>query len=135
MSMLIEGYPYLDATKDADSYFVWFVSSADPDILKKDFQMSHPPALGRALLDNAIVLSQHAGSAGRIGLHAAPAGGQALVQLYENVVSRSCQAMFRYPRVSEARMMAAISTRTRLRPSFWPDCLIHVVRAGTGRGV
>jgi hypothetical protein len=46
--------------------------------------MSHPPALGRALLDNAIVLSQHAGSAGRIGLHAAPAGGQALVQLYEN---------------------------------------------------
>jgi hypothetical protein len=84
MSMLIEGYPYLDATKDADSYFVWFISSADPDILKEDFKMSRPPALGRALLDNAIVLSQRAGSAGRIGLHAAPAGGQALVQLYQN---------------------------------------------------
>jgi hypothetical protein len=84
MSMLIEGYPYLDATKAADSYFVWFISSADPEILKRDFQMSHPPALGRALLDNAIVLSQRAGSAGRIGLHAAPAGGRALVQLYEN---------------------------------------------------
>jgi hypothetical protein len=84
MSMLIEGYPYLDATTDADSYFVWFISSADPDILKRDFQMSHPPALGRVLLDNAIVLSQHAGSAGRIGLHAAPAGGEGLVQLYGN---------------------------------------------------
>jgi hypothetical protein len=84
MSMLIEGYPYLDAMKGGDSYFVWFISSADPDLLKKDFQMSHPPALGRALLDNAIVLSQRAGSSGRIGPHAAPAGGQALVQLYQN---------------------------------------------------
>jgi hypothetical protein len=83
MSMLIEGYPYLNATRNADSYFVWFISSADPDVLKSDFQMSHPPALGRVLLDNAIVLSQHAGSGGRIGLHAAPAGGANLVQLYE----------------------------------------------------
>jgi hypothetical protein len=84
MSILIEGYPYLDVTTEAGSYFVWFISSADPDVLKRDFQMSHPPALGRTLLDNAIVLSQRAGSAGRIGLHAAVAGGQALVELYEN---------------------------------------------------
>jgi hypothetical protein len=84
MSILIDGYPYLDITTEAASYFVWFISGADPDVLKQDFQMSHPPALGRTLLDNAIVLSQHAGWAGRIGLHAAVAGGQALIELYEN---------------------------------------------------
>jgi hypothetical protein len=84
MSILIESYPYLDAAEEAESYFVWFISGADPDVLKREFQMSHPPALGRVFLDNAIVLSQRAGSAGRIGLHAALAGGQGLIGLYEN---------------------------------------------------
>jgi hypothetical protein len=84
MSILIERYPYLDAAKNTDSYFVWFISAADPGILKSDFQMSHPPALGRVFLDNAIVLSQRAGSAGRIGLHALREGGQALLDLYQN---------------------------------------------------
>lgn len=84
MSILIESYPYLDATENADSYFVWFISGAGPDVLKSDFQMSHPPVLGRLFLDNAIVLSQRAASAGRIGLHAAQAGGEGLIELYEN---------------------------------------------------
>jgi hypothetical protein len=84
MSILIEGYPHLDVRRHGDAYFVWFISSADPDLLKRDFQMSHPPALGRTLLDNAIVLSQRAGSAGRIGLHAATRGGVSLVELYKN---------------------------------------------------
>jgi hypothetical protein len=45
--------------------------------------MSNPPALGRVLIDNAIVLSQNAGLGGRIGLLAAVAGGDKLLALYE----------------------------------------------------
>jgi hypothetical protein len=44
--------------------------------------MSQPPALGRVLLDNAIILSQNAGLEGRIGLHAAAAGGRVLLNVY-----------------------------------------------------
>jgi hypothetical protein len=82
MSILIENYPYLDVSRPNDSYFVWFISAADPDVLAAEFGMSHPPALGRVLLDNAIVLSQNSGLAGRVGLHAAAAGGSALKALY-----------------------------------------------------
>ncbi len=82
MSVLIEHYPYLDADSPGESHFVWFMSAADAGVLKAQFGMSHPPALGRVLLDNAIVLSQNAGLAGRIGLHAASAGGDALLALY-----------------------------------------------------
>ncbi len=82
MSVLIEQYPYLDVACPDESHFVWFMSAADAGVLKADFGMSHPPALGRVLLDNAIVLSQNAGLAGRIGLHAAPAGGEALLAVY-----------------------------------------------------
>src|SRR5450631_715018 len=82
MSILIESYPYLDATRAVDSTFVWFVSAADPHVLQSDFGMSSPPALGRVHLDNAIVVSQNAGWAGRIGLHATAAGGEALLNVY-----------------------------------------------------
>jgi len=82
MSILIESYPYLDATRSLESSFVWFISAADSALLKSDFRMSHPPALGRVLLDNAIVLSQNIGFDGRIGLHAAAAGGRALMNVY-----------------------------------------------------
>lgn len=82
MSMLIENYPYLEVTRSLDSYFVWFISAADPATLRADFGMTHPPALGRVLLDNAIVLSQNAALGGRIGLHATVAGGKALLNLY-----------------------------------------------------
>jgi hypothetical protein len=82
MSVLIEHYPYLDVESPGESHFVWFMSAADPGVLKAQFGMSHPPALGRVLLDNAIVLSQNAGLAGRMGLHAATAGGDALLALY-----------------------------------------------------
>jgi hypothetical protein len=83
MSIFIEHYPYLDATREVDSYFVWFMSAADPVPLASEFGMSRPPSLGRVLLDNAIVLSQNAGLHGRIGLHAAAAGGRPLLRLYE----------------------------------------------------
>jgi hypothetical protein len=82
MSILIEHYPYLNVSKPAQSHFVWFISAADPRVLQSDFGMSQPPALARLLLDNAIVLSQNSGFEGRMGLHAAAAGGVALMNLY-----------------------------------------------------
>jgi hypothetical protein len=84
MSIFIESYPYLDASRVLQSIFVWFISAADPTVLQSDFGMSEPPALGRILLDNAIVLSQNAGLEGRMGLHAAAAGGSALLAVYKN---------------------------------------------------
>jgi hypothetical protein len=83
MSILIENYPYLDVRRPDLSYFVWFISSADSGVLRSDFGMSHPPALVRILLDDAIVLSQNTGLDGRIGLHAAAAGGKTLLKVYE----------------------------------------------------
>ena len=82
MSIFIESYPYLDATRSLESNFVWFLSAADTALLQSDFGMSEPPALGRVLLDNAIILSQNAGLEGRIGLHAAAAGGRVLLNIY-----------------------------------------------------
>lgn len=82
MSIMIESYPYLDSRRDVQSSFVWFISAADTSVLQSEFAMSDPPALGRVLLDNAIVLSQALGLGGRIGLHAAPAGGSALLKVY-----------------------------------------------------
>ena len=84
MSILIESYPYLDASRPLQSSFVWFISAADATVLQTDFGMSEPPALGRVHLDNAIVLSQNTGLEGRIGLHAAAAGGRALLNVYTN---------------------------------------------------
>ncbi len=83
LSILIEAYPYLDVERPGESHFVWFMSAADPRVLRSEFGMSQPPALGRLLLDNAIVLSQNAGLGGRIGLHAATAGGEELLTVYE----------------------------------------------------
>jgi hypothetical protein len=83
LSILIEAYPYLDVGQPGESHFVWFMSAADPGVLTTEFGMSHPPALARVLLDNAIVLSQNAGLGGRIGLHAAAAGGDGLLVVYE----------------------------------------------------
>ena len=82
MSIVIEEYPYLDIEHPGESNFMWFMSAADAQVLAAEFGMSHPPALGRVLLDNAIVLSQNAGLEGRIGLHAAPAGGDGLLVMY-----------------------------------------------------
>jgi hypothetical protein len=82
MSIVIEEYPHLDIEHPGESNFMWFMSAADSQVLAAEFGMSHPPALGRVLLDNAIVLSQNAGLEGRIGLHAAPAGGDGLLMMY-----------------------------------------------------
>jgi hypothetical protein len=85
MLIVIEAYPYLDIEHPAESNFVWFMSGADAAVLKSEFRMSNPPALGRALLDCAIVLSQNADLAGRIGLHAAAAGRERLLAVYDRI--------------------------------------------------
>jgi hypothetical protein len=85
MLIVIEAYPYLDIDHPAESNFVWFMSAADANVLISQFHMSNPPALGRVLLDSAIVLSQNAGHAGRIGLHAAAAGGDTLLAVYDRL--------------------------------------------------
>jgi hypothetical protein len=82
MSILIEDYPYLEAKRPCGAYFAWFLSAADAGVLRDGFAMSHPPALGRVLLDDAVVLSQNAGLGGRLGLHAARAGGASLLKVY-----------------------------------------------------
>jgi hypothetical protein len=85
MLIVIEAYPYLAIEYPAESNFVWFMSGADAGVLTSEFGMSNPPALGRVLLDSAIVLSQNAGLAGRIGLHAAAAGGDSLLAMYDRL--------------------------------------------------
>lgn len=82
MSIMIERYPHLDQRDLSDSHFVWFISAADTSVLKARYGMSHPPSLMRVHLDNAMVLSFHAGFEGRIGLHAAASGGTSLFQMY-----------------------------------------------------
>jgi hypothetical protein len=82
MCLVIEEYPYLDVRHPADANFLWFLSAADSAVLRHEFAMSDPPALGRVLIDVAIVLSQNAGLGGRIGLHAARAGGDGLLGFY-----------------------------------------------------
>jgi hypothetical protein len=81
MSIQIERYPHLDIADPSDECFIWFISAAEPQVLTQH-GMSNPPSLGRVLLDNAMVLSFHDGLEGRIGLHAAPPGGNDLLNLY-----------------------------------------------------
>jgi len=47
--------------------------------------MTDPPSLGRVPIDASMVLGWNAALGGRIGLHAAPAGGERLLEFYENV--------------------------------------------------
>jgi hypothetical protein len=84
MLLGIESYPWLLPTISVKrSSFAWFLTSAPKDVLKEpDIGVSNAPALGRILLDTAMVTSENAGHKGRIWLHAAPAGGQALFDWY-----------------------------------------------------
>jgi hypothetical protein len=84
MSMFIEDYPYLGSSTAKSSEFVWFISAADPEVLATNFRMTRAPSLARIMLDMGIVLSQNAGFSGRIGLHAATAGGEDLLNLYSH---------------------------------------------------
>jgi hypothetical protein len=84
MTIVIENYLRLDAPEPPGAHFVWFLCAADKGVLTRHFGFSNPPSLGRVLLDAAMVLSENAGLAGRIGLHAARAGGAALTAFYRD---------------------------------------------------
>jgi hypothetical protein len=94
-------------TRSLESSFVWFISAADSALLQSDFGMSQPPALGRVLLDNAIILSQNAGLEGRIGLHAATT-----VKLPPGV-KRKNDGRFFFPDETQAEAMAAMLDPSR----------------------
>lgn len=82
MNITIETYPRLDHRHPGEASFAWFLCAADKGVLVKHFRMANPPSLGRVLVDTTMVLSENAGHEGRIGLHAARAGGSALTGLY-----------------------------------------------------
>jgi hypothetical protein len=122
MSILIEQYPHLDMGTGGDSHFVWFISSADSAVLRTDFSVSDPPALGRVLLDNAIVLSQNAGFGGRIGLHAAVSGGSGLLAVYLTCGLRQLAATAPLPpavrRTNDGRFFYADDLRAEILAAF-----------------
>lgn len=82
MSLVIERYPRLDDATGGLAHYLWLVSTAPNSILAR-FGVSDAPSLGGVSVDASMVLSENAGFAGRIGLHAAPSGGDGLVKLYE----------------------------------------------------
>lgn len=81
MSFVVERYPHLDVSQPGMAHFLWFLSSA-PDSIFARYGVSDPPSLGSIAVDNTMVLSESYGLDGRMGLHAAPAGGPALLKLY-----------------------------------------------------
>lgn len=85
MPILIESYPYLDVTT---------------------------PALARLLLDNAIVLRQNSELEGRMGLHAAAAGGDVLTDVY-----RHCGLL----RLSKSANLPALVRRSSDGRFFYAD--------------
>lgn len=87
MSLLID--PYFDlassTSRGADSIFLWFLASAPAPVLTA-LGVADPPSLGAVCIDNALVYSVNAGYSGQIGLHCAAAGGQRLVDFYEQTI-------------------------------------------------
>jgi len=103
MSIIIENYPHLEAGPPAEGHFLWFLCAADKGVLARHFGFANPPSLGRVLLDNAMVLSENAGLSGRIGLHAARAGGAALLAFYRDSGLRRLPAGATLPRAIKRR--------------------------------
>lgn len=82
--LLSEGYPFLPHGR-VDSVFLWYVASAPPSVLQR---LGFAPRLRMtllAMLDTAIQRSHELGYEGRVSLHAAPAGGVKLFQLYRDM--------------------------------------------------
>lgn len=77
----IADYPHLNVSEAGLAHFLWFMSSA-PDRVLARYGVSDPPSLGAIGIDNAMVLSENSGHNGRMGLHAAPGGGNRLLTFY-----------------------------------------------------
>jgi len=85
MMLLIERYPWaLSAPTPLRSVFTWFIASAPAASLVVR-GVPDPPAVGRIMIDAALVTSQALGLQGRMWLHAAPSGGTGLVKFYGTV--------------------------------------------------
>lgn len=83
MTLLSEGYAALhDAAKR--SVYLWFMAAAPEEAMRRH-GLPIVPRLGRVLVDIAVTHSHNCGYGGCIGLHAAPAGGQKLFDMYRNV--------------------------------------------------
>ena len=83
MILLSEGYSALD-DDSKQCVYIWFMGAAPEATMRQRFGMQIIPKLGRVLIDIAVTQSHNLGYGGRIGLHAAPAGGQKLVDMYRN---------------------------------------------------
>jgi hypothetical protein len=82
MHLLIERYAHLpDHTQSAT--FVWFLCVM-PKEAYSEFSIGGTPSMGRICVDIALTASNYLGNFGRIGLHAAPAGGDRLKGFYKN---------------------------------------------------
>jgi len=86
MMSIVEDYPYLPDNSQS-SLFVWYLSRA-PDRYLQAALHAGPDAVPKLLMqiavDIAIVHSFHLGFGGRIGLHAAPAGENILLNKYRH---------------------------------------------------
>jgi hypothetical protein len=81
---VIETYPHLDVrSTDTQATFAWFLATA-PDTALSGLGVAEPPSLGRTCTDIALTTSFNLAHQGRIGLHAAQAGGPALLRFYGN---------------------------------------------------
>lgn len=84
MMLLCEGYPALDGGA-TDSVFLWFLAATPEATLKKlGVTYRRPALLVEALVDTAIQRSYELGYDGRVGLHAAPEGGDPLYCRYRD---------------------------------------------------
>jgi hypothetical protein len=61
--------------------YVWYLAAA-PTNAMTNLGVANPPGLGHVLTDSAIQISLELGFGGRTILHAAPKGGQGLVDIY-----------------------------------------------------
>jgi len=123
MSLLIETYPHLVQGGPLYATFAWFLSTA-PDTALAALGVAITPSLGRTCIDIAITSSFNAGHDGRIGLHAAPAGGERLIWFYEEhcgLLRLTATAALPVPQANDGRFFYADSAcAARLAAEFTP---------------
>jgi len=117
MMMIICPHPHIAPNSDDGSAFVWFLAAAETKSLTDEkIKVSEPPSLGRVMIDTAIVHSLGCGYAGRIGLHAAPAGGPELLSFYAD----HCQ-LDRVPKTSRLPLMVSTALKGNDGRYFYAD--------------
>lgn len=82
LMLLIQHYPFVRDPEIAKSVFTWFITAAPHELLSPHTRTGATPALGDIMVEAAIALSNSDGNDGRMWLHAAPGGGDALLKFY-----------------------------------------------------